>query len=142
MGPLLQKLKGRQQQFAILMAQGNITGKEAARQAGYNDGCQRRTASRLMSQQKIADAINEIKEQSVSDAIVKRTKALEELSNIITSDRESSSAKIKAIDTLAKLEGWYAPEKTDNSHRLAEPAKLVFVDKTLQAAKVEAELEK
>jgi phage terminase small subunit len=130
MGPALEALTGRQREFAIFMASGELSGAEAARKAGYSHKAARQQAQRMLTNDDIVAAINEMKEAAVDEAIMDRHEALKALTDIVRDETQNTHTTIKAIDSLSKMQGWNAPDKVDNTHTVRELPKIIFEDMT------------
>jgi phage terminase small subunit len=64
-------------------------------------------ASRLMADSKILARVKELREQTDKETIMSAQKRLEWLTQLIDSEDESTSDKLKAIDLMNKMQGEY-----------------------------------
>jgi len=115
MGPAMKALSGRQREFAIHMATGEVSGAEAARRAGYSEKTARLQATRLLTKDNVKAAIDEVMEAAIDETIMTRHKALLVVSGIADDIGEHGNVRIKAVDTLSKMEGWNAPDKVETT---------------------------
>jgi len=113
MGPAMSALSNKRRKFAMLMATGEVSGAEAARRAGYSEKTARSQAQRLLTKVDIKQAIDEVQQAAVDDTIMSRHRALQVVSEIALSGKEHGNVRIKAVDTLSKMEGWNAPDKLE-----------------------------
>ena len=66
-----------------------------------------REASLLMSTPKVAQRIKELRDQSASGAVMSARERMEWLSDLIRSENETTTDKLKAVDLINKMSGEY-----------------------------------
>ena len=66
-----------------------------------------REASLLMSTPKVAQRIKELRDQSASNAVMSARERMEWLSELIRSENETTTDKLKAVDLINKMSGEY-----------------------------------
>jgi hypothetical protein len=120
-GPQRTSLVARLEAFAQALATG-VTPVQAARIAGYPNGsCFAHNARKRARLKDVKAMVAELK-QPVKEKLAKTieanfewaTKQLLEVGNLpIGISNVRASDKIRAIEVLAKMHGWYAPEKTN-----------------------------
>lgn len=99
----------KQQHFVdAYLRTGNAT--ESAKQAGYSPPTAHSIGSRLLKHVEVVQALNAAQDKSRTSAILSREGALSLLSNIAAKDK-NTFARVKAIDMIARMENWLAPEK-------------------------------
>ena len=108
-----------------------ITGTEAAVRAGYADKDARRRACLLLKRDDVQAALRHINEKIERKAIADAQEVREQLTRIIRQElkedllaqklgktveaRPRADSVVRAIETLAKLEGWVGPKDADTS---------------------------
>lgn len=65
------------------------------------------SASRLMNDVKVASRVQELREQLTKSTIMTAQQRLEWLTNIINSETETTTDKLKASDQMNKMQGEY-----------------------------------
>lgn len=103
-------LTPKQEQFALNIFEG--MSQAEAYKASYNaekmsDNAIYREASLLMSNPKIAQRIQELRDKTAKYSIMSAQKRLEWLSNLISNEEEGTNEKLKAIDIMNKMQGEY-----------------------------------
>lgn len=103
-------LTQKQEQFALNIFEG--MSQAEAYKASYNaekmsDNAIYREASLLMSNPKIAQRIQELRDKTAKYSIMSAQKRLEWLSNLISNEEEGTNEKLKAIDIMNKMQGEY-----------------------------------
>ena len=66
-----------------------------------------REASLLMSLPKVTQRIKELRDQSASGAVMSARERMEWLSDLIRSENETTTDKLKAVDLINKMSGEY-----------------------------------
>lgn len=106
------------------MGQAQGDGAEAARLAGYSKKCARVTASKLLKRDEIQEHLETLRAKARQEAIKTHEDCCAVLSALVDAEdipaaRTASEAtqiagvRIRAIETLAKLRGYNAPEKAE-----------------------------
>jgi phage terminase small subunit len=103
-------LTQKQEQFALNIFEG--MSQAEAYKASYNaknmsDNAIYREASLLMSNPKIAQRIQELRDKTAKYSIMSAQERLEWLSNLISNEEEGTNEKLKAIDIMNKMQGEY-----------------------------------
>lgn len=103
-------LTQKQEQFALNIFEG-MSQADAYRQSysakNMSDNAIYREASLLMSNPKIAQRIQELRDKTAKYSIMSAQKRLEWLSNLISNEEEGTNEKLKAIDIMNKMQGEY-----------------------------------
>jgi hypothetical protein len=127
----------RLEAFAQALATG-VPPVEAAKLAGYPQGSQFAASARRRARRKDVRAIVAELQKPVKEKLAKTVEAnfawaTEKLMSIASAKLDlwniKASDKIRAIEVLAKMHGWNAPEKREvNAQAKVERIELVFVD--------------
>lgn len=103
-------LTQKQEQFALNIFKG-LNQADAYRQSysakNMSDNAIYREASLLMSNPKIAQRIQELRDKTAKYSIMSAQERLEWLSNLISNEEEGTNEKLKAIDIMNKMQGEY-----------------------------------
>jgi phage terminase small subunit len=103
-------LTTKQENFAKAIVEG-MNQADAYRSAysckNMSDNAIYREASLLMGNPKVAQRINELREQLVKPTIMTAQQRLEWLTQLINSDKETTGDKLKAADIMNKMQGEY-----------------------------------
>lgn len=83
---------------------------QAAIRAGYSPRGARTEGARLLANANIQGALQEYREKACSGAVLTLQEALESLTAVVRNRKQSAFAKIKAIEAIAKLQGWEPPQ--------------------------------
>jgi hypothetical protein len=92
------------------------TGSDAYRTAYDTRGNNRvvaRKAADLKKHPAVQHYLQSMRAESQTEKVLSRHRVLEVLSEMVEDMTLLSRDRIRAIDTLSKLEGWYAPQKTE-----------------------------
>jgi phage terminase small subunit len=81
--------------------------REAYNADKMSDNAIYREASLLVANPKVAQRLNELREQLVSPKIMTAQKRLEWLTEVITDDKERTENRLKAADIMNKMQGEY-----------------------------------
>ena len=104
-------LTPKQEQFAQAIALENMNLSDAYRSAynanGMSDKTVNEKASLLAGQDKIRTRIKELRETLVTPKIMSAQERLEWLTQLIQSEKETTSDKLKAADIMNKMQGEY-----------------------------------
>lgn len=73
-----------------------------------------REASLLVSNPKVAQRLEELRKELTSDTIMSAQKRLEWLTELVDSDKEGTSDKLRAIDIMNKMTGEYVTKIDGN----------------------------
>ena len=104
----------RQEAFAqALTGCPPCSASEAWRRAGYSKANADVKAARALVNVGIAARINHLRQQNAKACIISKAEVLNQLSVIVRNDEAKASDRIRAADALAKLCGWYEPEKVN-----------------------------
>lgn len=126
--------------FAVALALGQ-SAVEASHTAGYPRGISEKTyaanARKRAIRKDVKDMVAELQKpaldkvkQTIEANINWATETLLEVANLdngLWKLKHTAADKIRAVEALAKLHGWNAPEKTENKVTV-ERIELVFVD--------------
>ena len=130
-------MTAKQKRFvAEYLKDGNGAG--AAVRAGYSDNGAHVAASRMLSNVNIRTAVVAGQREAHTEAIATRTEALEILTEI-TRTSKTESTRIKAMETLARLEGWDAPRRIEADVRTEPKRDLSRL--TVEELRIMADLE-
>ena len=83
-----------------------LNGAEAAREAGYAAKSARNTAVKLLKKPEIQEAIAAQREAALTDRCMDLREAMEIATSIARDTGCAPPARLKAVDTVAKLQGW------------------------------------
>ncbi len=100
------------------------TGSDAYRTAYDTKGSNRAVARKAVDLNKhsgVQNYLHRFRAESQAEKVLSRSRALEVLSEIVENMTLLTRDRIKAIDTLSKLQGWYAPQKSE----VYEPSSLL-----------------
>ena len=104
-------LTAKQEKFVQNIIEG-MSQADAYRSAGYN--CKKMSnnaiwheASQLMDNPKVAQRVQELREQLEDKAIMTAKERLKWLTEVIQSEREKTDTKLKAVDIMNKMQGEY-----------------------------------
>ncbi len=104
----------RQEAFAQAMTGcPPCSASEAWRRAGYAKANADVKAARALVNVGIAARISHLRQQNAKACIISKAEVLNQLSVIVRNDEAKASDRIRAADALAKLCGWYEPEKVN-----------------------------
>ena len=142
--PFLQN--ARHERFAQLVASGKHSDMEAFKQAGYADESAHQNACRLRANESVAARIVELRARNAEKCQLSRNEAVQYPVEIlktpiseVTADHrlaqsyDARSGKIElpnklgAMQLLAKMCGWQAPERHEIDHNFKEQQELVEV---------------
>ena len=105
-------LTDRQERFVIeFLATAN--GAEAARRAGYSEHTAKEIASENLTKPNVKAAIDQKRNQLMSDSEDKVGWLVERLTAEATSDDNNDSTRVRALEILGKVYGAFAPEKQE-----------------------------
>ena len=105
-------LTDRQERFVVeYLATAN--GAEAARRAGYSEHTAKEIASENLTKPNVKAAIDQKRNQLMSDSEDKVGWLVERLTAEATSDDNNDSTRVRALEILGKVYGAFAPEKTE-----------------------------
>jgi phage terminase small subunit len=111
-------LTPKQELFAQSIALEDMNKSDAYRSAydtkKMSDKTINEKASLLASQDKVRARIKELREQVVSPKIISAQKRKEWLTQVIQSEDESTSDKLRAIDLMNKMDGEYVTKVEGN----------------------------
>ena len=88
-------------------------GAEAARRAGYSEHTAKEIASENLTKPNVKAAIDQKRNQLMSDSEDKVGWLVERLTAEATSDDNNDSTRVRALEILGKVYGAFAPEKTE-----------------------------
>ena len=100
-------LNARRQRFVELFtgpALGN--GAEACRRAGYKATRAKITASELLRDPEVQEAIRARQAPAQEASVASRTEALTRLTRIVRSEGEKTPNVIRAIEVISRMSGW------------------------------------
>ena len=92
------------------------TGSDAYRTAYDTRGNNRvvaRKAADLKKHPGVKTYLNKLRAESQTEKVLSRHRVLEVLSAMVENTTLAPRDQIKAIDCLSKLQGWYAPQKSE-----------------------------
>lgn len=102
----MERLSAKQEKFCIEIAKGeNQT--QAALNAGYSPAIARRIGSDNMTKENIKTRIKELSQREKTRRIMSIDERQELLSNIALDEEADKNTRIKAVDTLNKMDGVY-----------------------------------
>lgn len=89
-------------------------GAQAAKLAGYAPGCARVTASRLLTDDNVVAAVRTFRNEVEASMAMTREHVIEGLLEAVSLARDQAdpSAMVSAFREIAKICGYYAPERT------------------------------
>lgn len=103
-------LTAKQEQFVKNIIDG-MSQADAYRSAysvkNMSDNAIYREASILMTNPKISQRLNELRNQTMASSIMSAKARLEWLTNLIHNEEEGTNEKLKAIDIMNKMQGEY-----------------------------------
>ena len=112
-------LNGRQETFARLIALATMSNTEAAKQAGYSTRTAHATAGALLKNPSVASRVDSLRcqQRAAADAVacISRQRIVQELADMALV-KGSSMIKLKAIELLAKMQGYNEPAAVQHSH--------------------------
>jgi len=94
-----------------------LNATQAARKAGYSEKTAHAQGCRLLKNSNVVEALTEARKAGISSSVARLQEVCSTVTNIIFNSR-NEFARIKAAELLAKLNGWYAPER----HEVTMPA--------------------
>lgn len=109
--PRSAELTEKQRKFVAAYLEHGVAMRAAA-EAGY--GQPKSEGVRLLSKPPIKKAIEAVQKRATNAALMKREKALEQLSKLAETATQAKD-RINAIALLARLQGWEAPRKHEHA---------------------------
>ena len=104
-------------------------GKEAAIKAGYSPRTAKQSATRLLKDQRVKDAIEREDQEVAAKANITATRALIHTAQIAYASLDDSrvkvSEKLKALELILKCTGAFAPEAVDVTHHVETPPPVI-----------------
>ena len=123
-------LTPKQEQFVQNIIQG-MTQADAYRSAysckNMTDNSIYVNASKLVADAKVAQRLKELREQLAKPSIMSAQERLEWLTELIKSDEESTSDKLRAADIMNKMQGEYV-QKVETEFKNAVNIDIKLVD--------------
>ena len=120
-------LTPKQEQFVQNIIQG-MTQADAYRSAysckNMTDNSIYVNASKLVADAKVAQRLKELREQLAKPSIMSAQERLEWLTELIKSDEESTTDKLRAADIMNKMQGEYV-QKVEGSLNIAKLEDLI-----------------
>ncbi len=115
-------LSAKHQRFADLVL-GGMGASAAYREAGYEarGDAEHTGASRLLAKPEVAGYIGAVRDKDTSEAVATLIEAKEILSEHARNGKLAPKDRRMAIDSLAKLSGWHAPESHEHEHGVSDP---------------------
>lgn len=120
---------------------GNATA--SAINAGYSKSTASVQGSRLLKHVKIQKRVAELREELGIKVPTRKEEMVEELYNIMSDKDTQAQHKLKAIELIAKIEGYYkdSPEiKVDNTVNTFDPSKMSDEELIKKMQEVEKEI--
>lgn len=111
-------LTEQQALFVETYVRNGFNGTKAAITAGYSKKSAGVQASKLLTVPKIQDYLNHCKEEMANQVDVSKEFLMERLYQIATNSAEGN--QLKAIDLLAKMNGYYAPQQQEVTNKYSE----------------------
>ena len=113
----MDKLNPRHEKFALAYFE-NGNASEAFRAAypgalKWTDKTIWERASRLLANSKVQARLQEIRGKAEAEVLMTRAQACTLLANMANNSKAKDTDRRGAIETLAKLNGWYAPDKVE-----------------------------
>ena len=105
-------LSPKQERFATAYAQ-HHNASQAAREAGYAQGCASVTGTRLLANASVLERIRELEALTAADMAMSRERLLMELQNAaaLAKEKREPMAMVTAWREIAKICGFYQPER-------------------------------
>lgn len=109
--PLKFGVSPKQQSFCEYYVSNGFNATQACRQAGYSTKTSASQGSRLLKDEKVKKYINYLQQQIANNVDLSKEALLMKLNKML--DTSAEGVQLKAIDMIAKLNGYYAPEKQE-----------------------------
>ena len=105
-------LSPKQERFTTAYAQ-HHNASQAAREAGYAQGCASVTGTRLLANASVLERIRELEALTAADMAMSRERLLMELQNAaaLAKEKREPMAMVTAWREIAKICGFYQPER-------------------------------